>query len=145
MTNEAGRTQPRTVVVGIDGSECSTAALEWAASYAQATGTAVRAVAVWRDPSASGFDVGGGAWNREGACRKRAEKQAAKVATDHPDLEIDLDVVYGEAAQVLVDASENAALLVVGTRGHGSFTDLILGSTSSRCVHAAHCPVVVYR
>jgi nucleotide-binding universal stress UspA family protein len=67
------------------------------------------------------------------------------VATRHPGLEIDLDVVNGHAAQVLVDVSENAALLVVGTRGHGGFAGLIIGSTSTHCVHAAHCPVVVYR
>ncbi len=145
MTNQAEQTEQRPVVVGIEGSERSTGALEWAASYAQATGTTVRAVAVWHSPSTIGFDVGGGAWDREGACRKTAEKQVASVATRHPGLEIDLDVVHGGAAQVLVDASENAALLVVGTRGHGGFANLILGSTSNDCVHAAHCPVVVYR
>ena len=145
MTNEAAETQLGTVVVGIDGSEHSTAALEWAASYAQAIGTTVRVVAVWRNPSASGFDIGGGAWDREGTCRKRAETQIASVATHHPGLEIDLDVVCGGVAQVLVDGSENAALLVVGTRGHGGFADLMLGSTSIHCVHAAHCPVLVYR
>ncbi len=145
MTNESGQAQPRTVVVGIDGSECSTAALEWAVSYAQATGTTVRAVAVWSDPGAAGFDVGGGGWDREGACRKAAQHQVKPVATNHPDVEIDLDVIHGSAAQVLVDASENAALLVVGTRGHRGVASMILGSTSKHCVHAAHCPVVVYR
>jgi nucleotide-binding universal stress UspA family protein len=145
MTNQAGQTQQRTVVAGIDGSECSTAALEWAASYAEATGTTVRAVAVWGDPGSIGFDVGGGAWDREGACRKAAEKQVALVATRHTGVEIDLDVIHGRAAPALVETSENAALLVVGTRGHGAFADLVLGSTSSYCVHAAHCPVVVYR
>ncbi len=143
--SQAEQTQQRPVVVGIDGSECSTAALEWAATYAQATGTAVRAVAVWRGPSTYEFDVGGGAWDREGACRKSAENQVASVAARHPDLEIDLDVVHGGAAEILVEASEDAALLVVGNRGRGGFAALILGSTSSYCVHAAHCPVVVYR
>ena len=102
-------------------------------------------MAVWSHPSTIGFDVGGGSWDREGECRKKAEKQVASVATRHPGLEIDLDVLSGSAAQVLVDASENAALLVVGTRGHGGFANLMLGSTSNDCVHAAHCPVVVYR
>ena len=60
MTNQADQSQQRPVVVGIDGSERSTAALEWAASYAQATGTTVRAVAAWQNPSPSEFDVGGG-------------------------------------------------------------------------------------
>ena len=145
MTMQAEQTRRQTVVVGIDGSACSTAALEWAASYAQATGSTVRAVAVWRSPSAMEFDVGGGAWDREGACRKTAGHQVASVATRHPGLEIDLDVVHGHTAQVLIDASKNAGLLVVGTRGHGGLANLMLGSTSTHCVHAAHCPVVVYR
>jgi nucleotide-binding universal stress UspA family protein len=102
-------------------------------------------VAVWRHPSTIEFDVGGGAWDREGACRKRAKNQVASVMRRHPGLEIDLNVVDGTAAEVLVEASKNAAVLVVGTRGHGRFANLMLGSTSRQCVQAAHCPVVVYR
>ena len=70
MTNQAEQTEQRPVVVGIEGSERSTGALEWAASYAQATGTTVRAVAVWHSPSTIGFDVGGGAWDRRGRVQK---------------------------------------------------------------------------
>ena len=96
------------------------------------------AVAVWRNPSASGFDIGGGAWDREGTCRKRSSRVRllSEWATHHPGLEIDLDVVCGGAAQVLVDGSENVVLLVVGTRGHGGFADLMLGSTS---IHLRAC------
>jgi nucleotide-binding universal stress UspA family protein len=145
VAKEAGQTEQGTVVVGIDGSESSTSALEWAASYAEATGTKVHAVAVWRDSGAMSFDVGGGAWDREGACRKRAKHQVALVAPAHPGLEIELDVVRGDAREALVDASKDATLLVVGTRGHGGFANLMLGSTSTHCVHEAHCTVVVCR
>ena len=144
MTDQGG-SNCQSVVVGIDGSECSTAALEWAASYAEAMGTTVHAVAVWKHPSSMEFDMEGGPWDREGSCRKKTEKQVALVAARHPGLEIDLEVVQGGAAQVLIDASQKAALLVVGTRGHSGFANLMLGSTSTRCVHAANCPVVVYR
>ena len=53
--------------------------------------------------------------------------------------------VEGNAAQVLLDASDGADLLVVGSRGHGGFTEALLGSVSQHCVHHAHCPVVVIR
>jgi nucleotide-binding universal stress UspA family protein len=54
-------------------------------------------------------------------------------------------VGYGHPAQVLIDQSEEAGLLVVGSRGHGAFTGMMLGSVSLYCVTHAHCPVVVVR
>ena len=51
----------------------------------------------------------------------------------------------GNAAQVLIDAAAGADLLVVGSRGHGGFTEALLGSVSQHCVHHAQCPVVIFR
>jgi len=105
MATKGSQSSQGTVVVGIDGSERSTAALEWASSYAEATGVPVRAVAVWRGPGTADFDVGGG-WDHESACRKRAEKQVVVVvvvvvvvATSHPDLGIKPEVVRGDARE----------------------------------------------
>ena len=58
----------------------------------------------------------------------------------HPDVEIDMNVVEGHAAPALVDASRGADLLVVGSRGHGEFVGVLLGSVSEPCVTNAHCP-----
>ena len=51
----------------------------------------------------------------------------------------------GNAAQVLLDAAQGADLLVVGSRGHGGFTEALLGSVSQHCVHHAQCPIVIVR
>ena len=65
--------------------------------------------------------------------------------TEYPDLRFEPQVVYGPAASVLIDNSKDADLLVVGTRGHGGFTGMLLGSVSMHCVHHAACPVVIVR
>ena len=54
-------------------------------------------------------------------------------------------VMKGHPAQVLIDATADASLLVVGSRGHGSFADALLGSVGQYCVHHAHCPVLIIR
>jgi nucleotide-binding universal stress UspA family protein len=70
------------------------------------------------------------------------DKTAAEAAVG---VDIEKDVGYGHPAQVLVDQSAGADLLVVGSRGHGAFTGMMVGSVSIHCVTHAHCPVVVVR
>ena len=133
------------IVVGIDGSECSKEALRWAVRQAKFTGAALEAVMAWQYPlefygwaGPQDFDFGA------------AAQQALTGALDEvlgPDRPAGLQAcaVEGHAAQVLVEASAGAELLVVGTRGHGGFADLLLGSVSTYCVHHAHGPVTVVR
>jgi nucleotide-binding universal stress UspA family protein len=64
---------------------------------------------------------------------------------EYPNLPIEGEIVQGDAAAVLEEASIGAALLVVATRGHGEIAGLLLGSVSEHCIAHAHCPVVVYR
>jgi len=69
----------------------------------------------------------------------------APVRAAHPGIEIEGEVVEGHPAPVLVNESADADLLVVGSRGHGEFVGMLIGSVSEHCVSNAHCPVVVVR
>jgi nucleotide-binding universal stress UspA family protein len=73
----------------------------------------------------------------------------AKAANDlrikYPDLEVTTRVVQGHAAPLLVEASKGADLLVVGSRGHGEFVGMLIGSVSEYCATNAHCPVLIHR
>jgi nucleotide-binding universal stress UspA family protein len=72
-------------------------------------------------------------------------KGISTAQSRHPEVTIVSLVVEGHAAAVLVERSEGADLLVVGTRGHGRFTGMLLGSVSEHCVIHARCPVLVVR
>lgn len=138
------------VVVGVDGSEESAAALNWAHRYASALGATVRAVAAWHYPTAVGTAPVGVAPQ---PVRAEAEQYVrdgltAAIAKAYPDAEADqveTRIVYGHPAQVLLDESNDADLLVVGHRGRGAFTGMLVGSVSTHCVTHATCPVVVVR
>ena len=81
--------------------------------------------------------------------QRRAEQMlreaVERVRSDHPAVNVETAVVEGPPAQVLVDMSADADLLVVGSRGRGGFSELLLGSVSQQCVHHARCPVTVVR
>lgn len=134
----------RTVVVGVDGSDCAKAALAWAADYAERTDASLTIVAAWHWPTSYGVPVAYDGFDPEEDARKVADAAAADVV-NLPVQRIHVDVEQGPAGDVLVRASTGAAALVVGTRGHGGLTSALIGSTSSHCVHHAHCPVVVVR
>jgi nucleotide-binding universal stress UspA family protein len=68
-----------------------------------------------------------------------------RVRSDHPAVNVKTAVIEGPPARVLVDLSADADLLVVGSRGRGGFSELLLGSVSQQCVHHARCPVTVVR
>ncbi len=133
------------IVVGIDGSDGSYQALEWAATYAAETGRSILAICAWEYPASYGFYVGEGVWDLGATSRVMAEEQVAKAQEQHPAARSDRKVVEGHPGQALVEASEGASLLVVGCRGRGGFIGMLVGSTSTHCVHAAACPVLVYR
>jgi nucleotide-binding universal stress UspA family protein len=137
------------VVVGVDGSAESVAALAWAARYGTASGARVRALLAWHYPGAVG---GPPVEKAPEAVRDQTEQHergtlddavAKAVPGKEPGVETMLG--YGHAAEVLIEASKEADLLVVGRRGHRAFTGMLLGSVSLHCVTGAFCPVVVVR
>ena len=134
------------IVVGVDGSSHSEAALRWALGQARLTGQPVDAVISWRIPAVGVDGVGVlMALDWEGDATRMVEKSVANVV-DSPDADrVSQRVVEGHPAQVLVDAAADAALLVVGSRGRGGFTGMLLGSVSQHVIARAACPVVVVR
>ena len=134
---------PGRVVVGVDGSSASVAALRWAARVGGALGLEVDAVASWEYPTNDGYAGGLGGWNPE-VDAGGILAQAVDTAFDGVGLAgLSTHVRRGHPAPVLIEASHHAELLVVGSRGHGGFAGLLLGSVSAKCVAHAGCPVVV--
>ena len=137
------------IVAGVDGSPSSMSALRWAIRQAALTGATVDAVMAWHYPAAAG-GYGWAPTGMEGSFdfKENAEKVLADaISSADPGSGIPVHpfVTEGIAAQVLLDAADGADLLVVGSRGHGGFTEALLGSVSQHCVQHAHCPVVVIR
>jgi nucleotide-binding universal stress UspA family protein len=148
MTGNTGTT-PR-IVAGVDGSASSLAALGWAVRQAELTGATVEAVIAWHYPVLP-VPVGPApaAVINAAEFEKAADKTVAEaihaVAGSGSHVQVSAQVREGNAAQVLIDAAAGADLLVVGSRGHGGFTEALLGSVSQHCVHHAPCPVVILR
>lgn len=136
----------RRIVVGVDGSTASTAALRWAIHQAKLTGAEVEAVIVWRIPPGYGLgSVVDGAVDFEGDARELLDKVLAEFRTVEPDVIIRPAVVQGLAGNELARAARGADLLVVGCRGHGGLAGALLGSVSQYCAHHAPCPVLIMR
>lgn len=144
MTDTASVSAHR-IVVGVDGSKGSQEALEWALGQAQRTGTGVLAVAVWEWPAAFGPVLPPNNYDPAGDVESVLRDAVEPARLAHPKVDIQTAVVEGHPAPVLVSLSKGAELLVVGSRGHGQFAGMLIGSVSQHCVTNAHCPVVVLR
>lgn len=139
-----------TIIVGVDGSDASKAALVWAAQEARIRGDALVAVLAWT-PGV----VTAGPWPGmvpvpvdDDIGEEAKATLAAVVESVHDrisEVEIEQRVVHGPPASALLAAARDAELLVVGSRGHGGFTGLLLGSVSQQCAQHAPCPVVIVR
>ena len=137
------------VVVGVDGSELSSLAVDFAFSHAALHRLGVLAVHVYAFPAfITSLNPPGAAYDiddlREDHARLLAEALAG-YRDNYPDVPVRQKVVYGQPAAVLVAESAGAALTVVGSRGRGGFAGLLLGSTSQSVLHHATGPVAIVR
>lgn len=131
------------VIVGVDGSPHSVRALKWAADYAQRLEAPLEAVATWQAPVVYG-DMYVSAQDYVGAEEQARAGLAESVREALGEgAQITETVEQGHPSYVLVEASKDAELLVVGSRGFGSFKGTLLGSVSQYCVTHARCPVMV--
>jgi len=144
--SDTGSGQRARIVVGVDGSAGAAHALRWAARQARYDGATLEAVTAWQYPAFFGWaPVGADSADFGSIAEKTLHEALNEVfGAQWPDW-VQARVAEGYPAQVLVDASEGADLLVVGSRGHAGFADALLGSVSTYCVHHAHCPVTVIR
>lgn len=146
MTKDEDMGGSKPVVVGVDGSECSIAALRWAAEQARATHHPLRVVTTWQWPNLYGAVLAlPPGIDLEHDAREVLENSLAKALGADGVEGVDVAVVEGHPSVVLVAESARAELLVVGTRGHGEFVGMLIGSVSEFLATHAGCPVVIVR
>lgn len=137
------------VVVGFDGSEHAQACLAFAFEQAAARGTSLDVVNVWPlEPghgTASAADAVSTLREIGPSHQLFVDEVLAEWTEKYPDVEVHASVVHGHAVPVLLEHSATAELLVVGSRGRGGFTGLVLGSVSHTVLQRAECPVAVVR
>lgn len=134
----------RPVLVGFDGSEDADRAVRWAATYARAVGAPLEVVHTYDYPYLDrlGDDLGR---QLHDAAAAAAEAGVAAARAAEPTVSVEASVAVGEPANVLVERSASAQLLVVGRQGSHRGLHHMLGSVAARCVHHAACPVTVVR
>jgi nucleotide-binding universal stress UspA family protein len=138
--------QERRIVVGVDGSDSSKAALRWAIRQAKLTGGSVDAVTAWHYPAAYGWaSVSDNVVDLETNAKNVLAEVFAEMSAFEPEVTVRPVVAEGLAAEVLLREAREADMLVVGSRGHGGLASALLGSVSMYCVLHAHCPVLVLR
>jgi nucleotide-binding universal stress UspA family protein len=167
-TSDNAQERQGVVVVGIDGSEGSSKALAWAAQEARLRGAVLRVVHAWRFPRLSEAaylqgmarpepvspsdetvyddfhaEVMSMTGGEPGGAEASVTSQISAVLGPHPDVSLEREVKQGRATQVILEAAEDAVLVVVGSRGRDGFAGLLLGSVSTQVAHLARCPVTV--
>jgi nucleotide-binding universal stress UspA family protein len=156
MSGNGGSNGRPAVVVGVDGSAGSIEALRWGLDEARLRKAPLRAIHSWvylhtLVPALIGYPYTAEAGKLDAADAATTAQQAAETILEQAfaaivgvdDAEIERVIVQGPAAQVLLDAVSTDDLLVVGSRGHGGFAGLLLGSVSHQCAQHAPCPVVI--
>jgi len=144
-------TEIKRIVVGVDGSDRSRAALLWAYNEAAHHAAAITVVSTWHPPALPMTPPYGSA-PPEGYVSQpqrdaldMLEKFVAELDARTPAVDVRTLVERGNPSKVLIERSKEADLLVLGSRGHGGFAGMLLGSVSQHLVAHAECPVVIVR
>ncbi|MFE0918508.1 MULTISPECIES: universal stress protein [Streptomyces] len=135
---EATDVRPPRLVVGVDGSESSRAAVAYAMEEAALRGAILRVLWVWRRPVVSFTDEEAGLQER----RRLLSETVVGLAERQPDVQVSMDVVRGHPVEVLALASVDAVAVVVGRHGRGGYAGIRLGSVPHGLLHRAECPVI---
>jgi nucleotide-binding universal stress UspA family protein len=158
MTENGRSKAAPAVVVGVDGSAESYEALRWARDEARLRKAPLRVLHAWiylhaLVPALVGYPYTRDTIELAVADATAEAQQAAEAILEQAllelgavnDVEVERVIVQGSPAQALIDAISERDLLVVGSRGHGGFAGLLLGSVSQQCAQHARCPVVIVR
>ena len=143
------------IVVGVDGSEESRAALAWAVEEGRLRQAPVLAIHAWEVPMVPAptglvppsVEVVGDLTELREDAASLVEVMVREIAGDAADVEIRPLMVEDKPVNALLEAAErnDAQMIVVGSRGHGGFVSLLIGSTSDQVARHATCPVVIHR
>lgn len=139
-------THPYMMVVGVDGSTAGQRALDWAAGEAVKRGhsASVLAVTCWEfDPDGRPGSASIRLPDVAEAAQQILNHAVAMVRVRHPQVAVSGEVLRGDAAHVLVHASTQADLLVLGGRGSSRMFQAVIGSVTEMCIRLSHCPVLV--
>lgn len=143
-------TESDLIVVGVDGSKYSRQALQWALEEAHSHQQRVLVVSTWTNPPMPtdppfGSFPWGSSTDRGPATREMLDAMIDELTPDYQEVAVERRTVSGNAAQQLITLSEQAALVVVGAKGHGGFAGMLLGSVSQHVLAHSRCTVVVVR
>lgn len=146
--NEQNKYGP--IVVGVDGSEVSQRATEFAFAEAQARGAKVVAVHTWMDMQVQSSLAGLAAAQQEWTTIEQEQTALLRenlepMLSEYPEVEVEMVIARDRPVRALVDHAVDAQLLVVGSHGRGGFRGMLLGSTSRALLQSAPCPMVVVR
>lgn len=131
------------VVVGIDGSESSKHALRWAARIARAEDAGIDVVGAWQYPYTYGWAALPVDYSPEEDLERVLNETTDEVFEKARPADVRVRVLEGDPARLLIELSETALVVVVGSRGRGGFAGLLLGSVSGKVAQLSKCPVLI--
>ncbi|MCE7481818.1 universal stress protein [Microbacterium profundi] len=129
------------IIVGVDGSKSSVSALRYAAHLAAALDAPLEAVTTWTAPLVDPYLAVD--WSPEKEARDVLDVAVQDAFDKTPPVGLTRSVLHGTPAHTLIELSNSCSMLVLGSRGHGGFAGLLLGSVSAACARHARCPVLI--